>query len=167
MQIEFGQLAREICPQLICRLPEEIVISAPIADRLRGAFMLFHKQPRDRISIRREKQRAYRAVESGEESLGVHLFVLTFRKSTAKKRRTRRFFLIFLRVLRFFAVDFHLSVCFWPRLFQRCISAYARHGRQFSAISRTRFGAVSPRAFSNPRSECGRASGQRSAHIAM
>src|SRR5262249_40741937 len=35
------------------------------------------------------------------------IIVRLLRKSTTKKRRARRFFLVFLRVLRFFVVDFH------------------------------------------------------------
>src|SRR5262245_52377256 len=34
-------------------------------------------------------------------------------KSTTKKRRVRRYFLLFLRFLRIFVVDFH---CFWESL---------------------------------------------------
>src|SRR5262245_19106648 len=42
--------------------------------------------------------------------LGIAFRVIIFRllrKSTTKKRRARRFSLVFLRVLRFFVVDFH------------------------------------------------------------
>src|SRR5262245_13537866 len=54
-QIELGQFAREVCPQLISSLPEQSVVTPPIADRLRPAFMLLHKQLGDRLSVRREK----------------------------------------------------------------------------------------------------------------
>src|SRR5262245_66538315 len=72
-QIELGQFAREICPKLISGLPEQSVIAPPIADRLRPAFMLFHKQLGDRLSIRREKQFADRTVECGVENSGIHI----------------------------------------------------------------------------------------------
>src|SRR5215470_8965005 len=42
-QIELGQFACEISPQLISGLPEQSVVAPPIADRLRPAFMLLHK----------------------------------------------------------------------------------------------------------------------------
>src|SRR6266853_1536920 len=49
----------------------------------------------------------------------------------------------------------------------RCITAYARQGRQASPAASTRRAPVSPSAFITPRSVCGNASGQESARIAM
>src|SRR6266545_2443153 len=49
----------------------------------------------------------------------------------------------------------------------RCITAYARQGRQASPAARTWRAPVSPSAFISPKSVCGNASGQESARIAM
>src|SRR5438309_3563989 len=49
----------------------------------------------------------------------------------------------------------------------RCMTAYARQGRQASPAASTRRAPVSPSAFITPRSVCGNASGQDSARIAM
>src|SRR5207245_8375388 len=49
----------------------------------------------------------------------------------------------------------------------RCITAYARQGRQASLAASTRRAPVSPSAFITPRSVCGNASGQDNARIAM
>src|SRR5215470_3462333 len=49
----------------------------------------------------------------------------------------------------------------------RCITAYARQGRQASPAASTARARVSPSAFITPRSVCGNASGQESARIAM
>jgi len=54
-QIELGQFAGEICPQLTGGFSERTVVTPPIGDRLWPAFMLLHKQLGDRLSIRREK----------------------------------------------------------------------------------------------------------------
>jgi hypothetical protein len=75
-QIELGQFAREICPQLIGGVAEQTIVAPPIADWLRPAFMLLHKQLGDRLSIRREKQCADGTAEGGIENSGIHLFIL-------------------------------------------------------------------------------------------
>src|SRR5262249_27442995 len=69
---------------------EEVIVPPPLVDRLRLALMLFHKQLGDRLSIRRQKQCADRAVETGEENSGIHLFIL-LHKSRAKVGQTVQF----------------------------------------------------------------------------